>query len=270
MPGRTIAALLVLLACACSSPAEVADRTGVAAKAINPAAGQPVAQGAAALEMEEENALFSFDYNYPVAIVDPALAQLLRADAVAARSRLIAEATEARASSQQDRFPYQPHSYLMRWDVVADTPGWLSLSGEFSTYSGGAHGMYGLRSLVWDKSTKRALEGVALFQSAQALESALGSKLCAALNAEREKRRGEPVLPEVEGDMGFAACQKVADATVLVGSSTGKAFDRIGIWFGPYVVGPYAEGAYELGFPVDAAVLRAVKPDYAKAFATKR
>ena len=62
-----------------------------------------------------------------------------------------------------------------------------------------------------------------------------------------------------DGDYGFDECQKVADATVLAGSSNGKAFDRIGIWFGPYVAGPYAEGAYELNFPVDAKVRAAVK-----------
>jgi hypothetical protein len=69
--------------------------------------------------------------------------------------------------------------------------------------------------------------------------------------------------------MGFNSCPPISDATVLVGSSTGRAFDRIGIWFGPYVAGPYSEGAYELDFPVDAAVLRAVKPQYAGAFAAR-
>jgi hypothetical protein len=57
---------------------------------------------------------------------------------------------------------------------------------------------------------------------------------------------------------------------VIVGSSNGRTFDRIGVWFGPYLAGPYAEGAYELNFPVDAAVLGAVKPAYRSAFSVKR
>ncbi|RYY33636.1 MAG: hypothetical protein EOP59_17370 [Sphingomonadales bacterium] len=130
--------------------------------------------------------------------------------------------------------------------------------------------MYGLQSLVWDKAAKKSFDGVALFQSPEALETAIGPRLCAALNKEREKRRGEPVGPAGgPDDIGFDSCQHIKDATVLVGSSTGKAFDRIGVWFGPYVAGSYAEGAYELTFPVDAAVLKAVKPEYAGAFAAK-
>ena len=57
---------------------------------------------------------------------------------------------------------------------------------------------------------------------------------------------------------------------MLVGSSNGRTFDRIGIWYGPYVAGPYAEGAYELDFPVDARVLAAVKPEYEAAFSQAR
>ena len=59
-------------------------------------------------------------------------------------------------------------------------------------------------------------------------------------------------------------------ATVLVGSSNGKTFNRIGVWFGPYVAGPYAEGAYELTFGVDKAILDAVKPAYKAAFSRVR
>jgi len=130
--------------------------------------------------------------------------------------------------------------------------------------------MDGLRSLAWDKAAKKALDGVALFTTPDALGAALGQRLCDALNKEREKRRGEPVGPAGgPDDIGFDSCSKVSEATVLVGSSTGKAFDRIGIWFGPYVAGAYAEGAYELNFPVDAKVLAAVKPEYAQAFAVR-
>lgn len=210
-----------------------------------------------------------FAYAWPGAVTaQPALARLLTEE----RDRMLAqeklEWTDALADSPVDCVSCRSRSFAKQWKVVADTPGWLSLSGQFSTYTGGAHGMYGLESLVWDEARQTAMPGVALFRSPEALEAALGPKLCAALDAEREKRRGEPVVPSEEG-AGFDACQKVADATVLVGSSTGRAFDRIGIWFGPYVAGPYAEGAYELNFPVDAAVLKAVKPEYAEAFAAR-
>ena len=200
---------------------------------------------------------------------EPGLARRLTEE----RDRILAqekvEWTDALADSPLDCTPCRNRSFAKTWKVVADTPGFLSLSGEISTYTGGAHGMYGLESLVWDKGAQRALSGVEMFQSPARLEAALGERLCSALNAEREKRRGEPVPPADGDDIGFDSCQHVQDATVLVGSSNGRAFDRIGIWFGPYLAGPYAEGAYELNFPVDAAVLRAVKPEYARAFAAR-
>ena len=66
-----------------------------------------------------------------------------------------------------------------------------------------------------------------------------------------------PMPPEpVTGDDGvFDACPGVEEATVLVGSANGKTFDRISVWYGPYVAGSYAEGAYELDFPMTAAML---------------
>ena len=68
----------------------------------------------------------------------------------------------------------------------------------------------------------------------------------------------------------FDNCPGLDEATVLVGSSNGNTFDRIGIYFGPYVAGPYAEGAYELDFDVTASVIDAVKPAYAGAFSVRR
>jgi hypothetical protein len=263
---------LLLSSAACSSQADYARETGIRG---DPDAIVTAAAPATPVAFEDSDAreggAREFAYKWPAAVAaQPALAEQLAAE----RDRILAqEKTEwAAALAESPPLPDCPgcrqRSYEMTWKVVADTPAFLSLSGDYATYAGGAHGMYGLRSLVWDKRAKRAFDGVALFRSPAALDAALGPKLCAALNAEREKRRGEPVVPGASGDVasGFDSCHKVADATVLVGSSTGKAFDRIGIWFGPYVAGPYAEGAYELNFPVDAAVLEAVKPEHVAAF----
>ena len=69
---------------------------------------------------------------------------------------------------------------------------------------------------------------------------------------------------------GWLIARTGVKATVLVGSSNGKTFNRVGVWFGPYVAGPYSEGAYELNFPVDKAVLETVKPAYRDAFSAAR
>ena len=82
--------------------------------------------------------------------------------------------------------------------MVADLPDFMSLSANYSTYMGGAHPNYGFDAMVWDKSREIALEPIAFFSSAEALDEALGEQLCAALNAERERRRGMPVAADSE------------------------------------------------------------------------
>lgn len=273
MPIRNLVALapIALALGACSSAEEVSDELGVSETQQASARAIATAEGAAKA-VEEETDLYMFAYSYPAEVgAIPALAAQLDQDATDAKATLIAESEDDREQALANDYPYRAHSFSEEWKVAADLPRYLSLTGDFATYTGGAHGMYGRETLVWDRETGKGVEGVEMFRSAQALDDALGRKLCDALNAERAERRGEPV-PENRGedDFGFNQCQKVENATVIVGSSNGKIFDRIGIWFGPYVAGAYAEGAYELDFPVDAAVIEAVKPEYREAFSARR
>ena len=264
---------LALSSAACSSPAEMEQATGVEGETASTRQPSTALPKPMAFEDSEERggASREFSYRWPAAVArHAALAKLLTVERDRILAQEKAEWADALADSPEDCAPCRNRSFAKEWKVVAETPGFLSLSGDFSTYTGGAHGNYGLESLVWDKAAQRGLNGIDLFRSPGALEAALGGKLCSGLNSERAKRREEPVPPPTADDTGFNSCPKIAEATVLVGSATGRAFDRIGIWFGPYVAGSYAEGAYELDFLVDAAVLKAVKPEYAGAFVVKR
>ena len=265
---------LALSSAACLSKADYARETGVTATPQASAQAVAKTSGAAGSttrkSIEKDGGTWKFTYDWPAAVsAQPALAAQFAAERDKALAEEKASWERDSAASPSDCIACRSREYQKTWKVVAELPGWLSLSADLYSYTGGAHGMGGLQSLVWDKAARQAYDGVALFRSPQALDAALGAKLCAALDVERAKKRGEPVQPPVSGDTGFSACQHVSDATVLVGSSNGKAFDRIGIWFGPYVAGPYAEGAYELNFPVDAKVLAAVKPEFAAAFAAR-
>lgn len=273
MSIRTFATFgpITLALAACSSAEGPGDDPAASEAAGAEASASAQATAGVAKAVEEDNDLYSFAYAYPAeADAIPELAARLDKDAEEAKATLISESEDDRKQAEANGFPYRAHSFSEEWKIVANLPRYLSLSGEFATYSGGAHGMYGLESLVWDKQKKAGVDGVEIFRSAEALDDALGQKLCDALNAERGKRRGEavPQVPDGE-DYGFNSCQHVKDATVLVGSSNGQAFDRIGIWFGPYIAGPYAEGSYELNFPVDAAVIEVVKPEYSEAFTVR-
>jgi hypothetical protein len=278
--------LVSLLACAaamagCTGPASdeqeqqagtpAATATAVATPSPAPEPTEtPLAvrdtRGARAVTEETDDYLFS--YSYPaVAGSVPPLGDLLDRQLEERRTELATSAAQARREARADGFPYNKHSYQAEWKLVADIPGWLSLSNEFSTYSGGAHGIYGVSSLVWDKDAAEAMEAIELFTSPQALEDALGGRFCDGLNKQREERRGEPVDPEAD-DL-FNKCPDMDELTVLVGSGNGRRFDRVTLYAGPYVAGPYAEGDFRVNLNVDRAVLQTVKPRYRDSFATR-
>ena len=237
------------------TPAPTASATATAAS-----------NGARAVSEETDD--FLFEYSYPSqAGRIPELAALLDRRLARNRAELAENAGEARREARSNGFPYNKHSYSSEWKVVADLPGWLSLSEDVSTYTGGAHGNYTMQSLVWDKQAGKAIDAIALFVSPAALEKALGERFCDGLDRERAKRRGAPVA--ADSDDQFDQCPKIGELEVLVGSSNRRTFNRLTFYAGPYVAGPYVEGAYEVNVNVDRAILGAVKPEYREAFSAR-
>lgn len=272
-PPAVAALFTALAACVPSLPQ---DRTPTAsatarvpgATATASASASRATRGAAR-SVEEENDLYEFKYSWPAtAGAVPALAQELERRMTKLRDEMAGEARTFREEATGDGFPYHAYSYEGAWEVVADTPRFLSLSHAFYVYTGGAHGNSGMDALVWDRETGREVPVLDFFTSPAALEGALGKPFCDGLNAERRKRRGADYRPD-PSDL-FGGCPKLAELTVLLGSANGRTFDRIGLYAGPYVAGPYVEGAYEVTVPVTPAVLTAVKPEYRGAFALRR
>ena len=272
MSLRPFPPLLCLVLAACQggsdSPTPQPSATATATPAAT-ASASATGTPAGANEVKETNDLYSFAYSWPAAAGNiPALAQRLEGQLEKSKRDLIADATKGKEESEGNGFPYNPHYFSEKWAVVANLPHWLSLTGDFSTYTGGAHGNYGRETLVWDKKVGRGFPAIEMFASPKALSAALGDKLCKALDAERAKKRKG--LPKGQGLAEFDKCVGVDEATVLVGSSNGRTFNRVGVWFGPYVAGPYAEGAYELNFGVDRAILATVRPAYRTEFSLRR
>lgn len=272
IPGRAgigAAASLLMLAAACSSPQEVAEKTGVVATpaaAATPAT--PAAPAAKKVEFADNDAKGDlsrgFSYSWPAAVsAVPELVERFTAE----RDKLLADQKADYAEAQkefagQDCVSCINRDFQKTWEVVADTPRFLSLSVGLYEYSGGAHGNSGTGGLVWDREAKTALEPEAFFISEKALQAALGARWCKLLEAERNKRFGGEV-----GDDSVFPCPPIKDLTVLLGSKSKTRFDRIGLIADPYVAGSYAEGQYEFTIPVTAEVLKAVKPEYRAAFA---
>ena len=224
--------------------------------------------GNGARSVAEETDDFLFEYSYPAeAGRIPGLAGLLDNRLDRQRAELAVESERARREAREEGFPYNKHSYTAEWKIVAELPKWLSLSADVATYTGGAHGNYTVRSVVWDKDNLRLMNAIDLFSSPAALEEAFGDRFCDGLDRERAERRGEPV-PEDSEEM-FDQCPGIDELEVLVGSSNGRTFNRLTVYAGPYVAGPYAEGAYEVDLPVTQEVLDAVKPEYREAFSAR-
>ena len=269
---------LVLSSVACAPSGDEAGQSVAGPEnPQDPAAPQapaaPDADAAQAFTFEDQEqrdgGTREFAYSWPreVSSID-ALAEQLekeRAEALAAQKR---EWEQSLSDFPGDCVSCKSRGFEKEWQVVADMPGYLSLSAKLYEYTGGAHGNYGKQSLIWDKERDRSLAGIDLFNSPVALENALGARLCDALDRARERKRGIAVN-RASGD-AFNDCPGLDEASLLIGSSNGQTFDRIGVYFGPYVAGAYAEGDYELNFPVTGSVLDAVKPEYANAFSVKR
>jgi hypothetical protein len=255
-------------AIACSSHEEIAETVGVTTPATPPA--PPAAEpGKVAFtdNAKQGEAARDFSYGWPaeVSAIPPLAARF-----TAERDALLAEQKadweqSLREFAGEDCVACVNRSFEKGWEVVADLPRFLSLSASFYVYTGGAHGNGAFDALVWDREAGAALDPKAMFRSPEALQAALGDPWCKALKAERMKRLG----PDYSDD-GFFQCPPVSDLTVLVGSSDRQRFNRIGLIAAPYVAGSYAEGAYELTFPVTPAVLDAVKPEYKAAFALSK
>jgi hypothetical protein len=230
---------------------------------------EPPSGGARAVA--ESNDVWEFKFAYPAAAgrIAP-LAAMLDARQVKSLTDLKAQAIEARATADEQGFPFNPYSLQVEWKVVTDLPAWLSLSSDFYEYSGGAHGNSGFEGLVWDKQANKSLKPESMFTSVAALEGAVKTAFCAALNKQREEKRQEPVPAPTGGDDWSVACPGIEETTVILGSTNSRTFDRVGFLIGPYVAGPYAEGSYEVTLPVTKAVKAAVKPAFADSFTATR
>ena len=264
-----LASALALASC---QEAQQPDQPPQAPTAPDPVAWgaeQPAAPAGGARQVTEETDTFVFDYSYPQAAGDVTeLAKWLDDQLTERRDALALSAARDKEEARDNGFPFNKYSSGTEWQVVADLPGWLSLSSEISTYTGGAHPNYGFDSMVWDEERNVPLEPIAFFASPGALDAVLGDELCKRLNEERAKRRGEPV-PEGSTEL-FDTCIQISEANLLLGSAGGQKFDRIGIKLAPYVAGPWVEGSYEFTFAMTPEMLETVRPEYRDIFAVRK
>lgn len=263
-----LACLFLVAGCSGKPDGDADAAASEAPPAAAPVAAAPSAEPAVARKESVSNDLYEFEYAYPVeAATIPDLRKWLDNDLEKQRRELIASAQEQLDTSKKEGFPFNPLGDWVAWKVVADLPGWLSLSAEVSTFEGGAHPNHGFDAMIWDRQANLRRDAIDLFTSKEALSRAIRSDFCRLLDKQRAKKREGY---DMGGDTTFTQCIDPVASTVILGSSNRKAFDRIGILVPPYEAGPYAEGAYEVTLPVTDAVLAAVKPEYRATFVKGR
>jgi hypothetical protein len=240
---------------------------GVEASEPAPAAPSEAPPAAKGRADKEENEVYSFAYSYPdAAAAIPGLRALLDKELESDKADLVSSAKAGKEDAAKDGFPYHAYERQTEWKVVTNLPDWLSLSSEHYEFSGGAHGMTVSESLLWDRRADVARKPVDLFASADALRLAIQAPFCDILDQQRAKKRGEPV--QRSGEM-FTECINPIEQTIILGSSNGRTFDRVGVLVPPYNAGPYAEGSYDVTVPVTGKVMAALKPQYRAAFSAK-
>ena len=248
---------------ACTSPEELEEQTGVegdeAATGTTAGDGTEGVGAGVAREISEESDLYAFSFSYPETLGSiPALKDRLDAQADREEADLQRAAREASREAREEGFPYNRYMVTIEWKLAGQTENWLSLVENGATYFGGAHGNYGLSSVLWNSGAQRLLEPINLFESQDALAEALGDRFCAALDAQRMARRGGELD---EADEIFGRCPALEELELVL-LSNGSKFDRVMLYAAPYVAGPYAEGDYEVELSVDDAIRGAVKDRY--------
>jgi hypothetical protein len=264
----------VLAACKQQAPAPAKPdepvATPAAAASASPAAvpSAPAPQ-ASPRALSEANDLYDFVYAYPAAAAAiPALRSFLEADLNKQRAKLIAQAKEGQQEAKQADIEYRAYYGSTEWQVVADVPGWLSLSAVHGSYAGGAHPNHWSDSLLWDKAAGKQRAASDLFTSKAALSKVIRKQFCRDIDKQRSQKRGEPV--KAGSDELFSNCIDPLGQVVILGSSNRQTFDRIGILVAPYEAGPYAEGDYEVTLPVTAEIMAVVKPEFRDSFSVTR
>lgn len=261
-------ALLALAGCDSKAPVENAAAPAPAEKpAVAPA--KPAAEAKDQMIASKKDAL-EFEYGWPAkAAAVPELDGWLRGNAEKLRADADREAKSDQASAKKDGYNFNGHSYEENFAVVADTARFLVLQSDGYVYTGGAHGMPINTAIIWDRDTKTRVATRDLLSSS--LLAKLGKKrFCAALDKEREERRGEPVKRGDPNEVdGFNSCVDMEKQLVLPVSKDGKTLDTVRVVIGPYEAGPYAEGTYVIDLPIDRVMLTAVKAEYRGAFGVK-
>ena len=249
-----IGALALLVGC--SSADEIGHEVGVADTNAEAAAIDQKEPR----KIEVKSDVMTFEYSWPGEVAGvSALNGLFEMRAAEAQDAFRTMAAEAKLDAEKFDYPYRAYASSWNWQVVGETPRFLSLVGESYSYTGGAHGNTTYAATLWDIEAEKEIGALDLFTSAKDLDAAIRPDYCELLKSQRAERLGDV---EVLGD-----CPPLGDFVLSPLSSDGESIDGLQLLAAPYVAGAYAEGSYTVALDIDADALATVAPEYRDAFA---
>ena len=253
----SLALSAALAGCNRDKPAETAANAPAAGALVTPA------EAAAPMAYESKTPYAEVSLTLPIALkTQPDLHAALYA-------RTVADLREFTEGAQADRTEaggdegMGPYDKTIEITPGAETSKLFSLIRTDSEFTGGAHPNASFLSILWDKALKRQITAADLFVRGANL-AALDTALCASINAEKKKR--DPSAQTVSLTGGDWICPRAATTPFVLaqGQTPGKAGGLVFL-IAPYLVGPYAEGTFEVTVP-QSAFRALVAPAYADEF----
>ena len=256
MQARLLPSLLLLVACG-QQVAPPANETAAAPSA-------KTAAPAKAFAVDEKNELIDFHFAWSrEAAAVPSLVDRFQQEMKKARSELLAGAEQDKVFRDEKGFDFNGFMSTTDYRTAGQSAALLSLSVESGSYTGGAHGNFGVGSLLWDRAAAREIEPADLFAQPANMDRLLTQRWCDALNKAREEKRGEAV-----GTDGlFDDCPSLGDIAIIPqDKDVNGRFERLMLVASPYVAGPWVEGAYEVELGLTPDLLAALKDAYRTGF----
>ncbi|WP_265570316.1 PdaC/SigV domain-containing protein [Sphingomicrobium nitratireducens] len=252
--------LFALSLAACGGPAPAQDVSDDPTETGDPVAKSvdPVPE---AVEITKKDDLVDFSFAWPIeASMEATLARQLIAEAETSEAELRTMAEEGAAFAKEDGRKFPGYFTKVSYRPLGQSERLLSLSREFATFTGGAHGNQGTHALIWDRETDSEVES--LFAGKPRRDAALRKRWCVWLEGERMERRGGEVV-----DGMFGECPSLDEITIMPMDEDGNGlFDHFVLIANPYVAGPWAEGVFETSEPIDQYMIDAMRPEYQSSF----
>ena len=248
LPPRLLltTAAVALALTGCNRPKDEA-----AAPAPAPAtAPETAAEAAAPMAFESKTPWATVKLTLPVALKEqPDLHARLYAEEVR-KLRQFAEGAQADRTEAGSDPTMPPYEKTIDLTLAGESGKLFSLKRTDFDWSGGAHPNTLSSGVLWDKAIKRTIGAADLFRKGADL-TVLDQALCTAINTAKRARVPDSAVVTLGGRDG--GCPRAFDTPFVLtpGTVPGKA-GGLTFLIGPYQVGAYAEGPYEIALPASA------------------